>query len=251
MTISPDFSPAATALTAVLGAYLLLGEPLLGRRMYASLARRRATEPGALVRYFRVVLALWWALAALAAAALLLSPGLAAADLGIALPDKPAAVAVGVLFCAVIAVTSGRALRDLDRQGKHVPGRAAIEAMLPGTPRERALAVAFGVSDGICAEFVYRGLLIAFGVGVLGLHLYAAAALSVLVYAVAGYYQGRQGLLVFAVFGALLSGLYLATGSLLLPVALHVILSVRDLTTLTPPTPSAPPTASAAPLAAK
>ncbi|MFF8659584.1 CPBP family intramembrane glutamic endopeptidase [Streptomyces huasconensis] len=249
MTISPDFSPAATALTAVLGAYLLLGEPLLGRRMYASLARRRAGEPGALVGYFRSALGLWWALAACAVAALLLSPGVAAADLGIAPPDKPAVVVVGVLLSTVIAVTSGRTLRDLDRQGKHVPGRAAIEAMLPGTPRERALAVAFGVTDGICAELVYRGLLIAFGVGVLGLHLYAAAALSVLVYAVAGYYQGRQGLLVFGAFGALLTGLYLATGSLLLPMAMHVVLSVRDLTVLAPPTPSATPLT--APLATK
>ncbi|MEV7191871.1 CPBP family intramembrane glutamic endopeptidase [Streptomyces sp. NPDC093510] len=230
MTISPDFSAASTAVAATLTAYLLLGEPWAGRRMYGSLARRRDTEPRALVRYFGLVLTLWWAFAALALAALLLSPGTAAADFGLAVPERPTYVVAGILLAAAIAVSSGRNFHDLAKRGRNVPGLAAIEAMLPRTAEERRLAVAVAVTDGLCAELVYRGLLIAFGVGTLGLDLYAAAALSVLVYALAGIYQGRQGVLVFALLGAVLTGLYLATGSLLLPVALHVFLSVRDLT---------------------
>lgn len=230
MTISPDFSAASTAVAAVLTAYLLLGEPWAGRRMYGSLARRRDTEPRALVRYFGLLLALWWAFAALAVAALLLSPGADAADFGLTAPERPVYVVTGILLVGAIAVASGRNFHDLAKRGKNVPGLAAIEAMLPRTAEERRLAIAVAVTDGLCAELVYRGLLIAFGVGVLGLDLYAAAALSVVVYAVAGCYQGRQGVLVFALLGTVLSGLYLATGSLLLPVAVHVFLSVRDLT---------------------
>ncbi|QES40902.1 CPBP family intramembrane metalloprotease [Streptomyces venezuelae] len=230
MTISPDFSAASTAVTAVLAAYLLLGEPWAGRRMYESLARRRDTEPRALVRYFGLVLTLWWAFAALAVAALLLSPGTDAADFGLAMPDRPVYAVTAVLLAGAIAVTSGRNFRALAEQGKNVPGLASIEAMLPRTEQERRLAIAVAVTDGIGAELVYRGLLIAFGVGALGLDPYVAAAFSVLVYAVAGFYQGRRGVLAFAFFGVVFAGLYLASGSLLLPVAVHVFLSVRDLT---------------------
>lgn len=226
---APEFSAAATAVAGVLGAYLLLVEPWLGRRMYASLARRRATEPRALVRYFTLTITLWWAFAALALSALLLSPGVRATDLGLALPKDPLFFLPVVLLFAAIAVASGRAFRDMAKDGKHIPGRAAIEAMLPRTGTERRLAVAAAVTDGICAELVHRGLLIAFGVGALGLDPYLAAALSLAVYALAGWYQGATGIVVLALFGALLTGLYLATGSLLLPIAVHAMISVRDL----------------------
>lgn len=239
MTVSPDFSAPATAVAGVLAGHLLLVEPWLGRRMYASLARRRATRPGALVRYFTLSIALWWAFAALAGSVLLLSPGATAADFGLTAPEDPLYVVVVVLLFAVVAVASGRAFHAMARQGKHIPGRAAIEAMLPRTAAERRLAMAAAVTDSLCSELVYRGLLIAFGVGVLGLDLYAAAALALAVYALAGWYQGGSGVLVFALFGALLTGLYLATGSLLLPVAVHAMLSVRDLLIPAPELPRA------------
>ncbi|MFC8129333.1 CPBP family intramembrane glutamic endopeptidase [Streptomyces sp. NPDC057302] len=227
---APDFSAASMAVAAVLGAYLLLGEPLLGRRLYGSLARRRDTEPRALVGYFTFVLAFWWVLAALAGVVLLLSPAMSAADLGIAAPESPVSAAVVIVAVVAVSVVSGRKMRALAEGGRNVPGLASIQAMLPRTPQERRLAIAVAVTDGICAELVYRGLLIAFGVGVLGLNLYAAAALSVLVYALAGLYQGRSGAIAFALVGVLFAGLYVSTGSLLLPVAIHVALSIRDLT---------------------
>ncbi|MEU7580724.1 CPBP family intramembrane glutamic endopeptidase [Streptomyces sp. NPDC041068] len=230
MTISPDFSAASTAVTAVLAAYLLLGEPFVGRRVYGSLARRRDTEPRALVRYFGLTITLWWAFAGLAVAALLLSPGLDAADLGITAPERPGYTVALICVFTAIAVATGRNFRGLAEQGKNVPGLSSIEAMLPRTTEERRLAVALAVTDGICAELVYRGLLIAFGVGALGLNLYLAVGLSALVHAAAGFYQGRQGMALFGLFGAVFGGLYVATGSLLLPVVAHVALSVRDLT---------------------
>ncbi|MFD0413527.1 CPBP family intramembrane glutamic endopeptidase [Streptomyces sp. NPDC127108] len=236
---APEFSAAATAVAGVLGAYLLLVEPWLGRRMYASLARRRATEPRALVRYFTFSIGFWWVFAALASTTLLLSPDVTAADLGLALPEDPLFFFPVVLLFAVIAVASGRAFRDMAKEGKHIPGRAAIEAMLPRTGTERRLAIAAAVTDGVCAELVYRGLLIAFGVGALGLDPYLAAALSLAVYALAGWYQGGTGIVVLALFGALLTGLYLATGSLLLPIAVHAMISVRDLLIPAPELPRA------------
>ncbi|WP_158070514.1 CPBP family intramembrane glutamic endopeptidase [Streptomyces luteocolor] len=230
MTISPDFSVASTTVTAALAAFLLIAEPWLGRRAYGSLARRRDAEPRALVRYFTFVLGAWWAYAAVAVAALLLSPGVDAADLGITAPERPVYTIVLIILFAAVTVASGRNFRGLAEQGKNVPGLSSVEAMLPRTGKERGLAVAVAVTDGICAELVYRGLLIAFGIGVLGLNSYLAVALSAVVYALAGSYQGRQGMAAFALFGVFFGGLYLATGSLLLPVVAHVALSLRDLT---------------------
>ncbi|MGB8945452.1 MAG: CPBP family intramembrane glutamic endopeptidase [Streptomyces sp.] len=230
VSLSPEFSAVSTAVAAAVGAYLLLGEPWLGRRVYASLARRRDTEPRALVGYFTFVLVFWWVLAALAMTVLLFSPAMAAADLGIALPESPLTAVAVIAVMVVVSVVSGRKMRALAEGGRNVPGLASIQAMLPRTRQERRLAIAVAVTDGICAELVYRGLLIAFGVGVLGLDVYVAAAFSVLAYALAGIYQGRSGVIAFGLVGVLFTGLYLASGSLLLPVAIHIALSVRDLT---------------------
>ncbi|WP_156724249.1 CPBP family glutamic-type intramembrane protease [Streptomyces apocyni] len=242
MTISPDFTTAALAVAAVLVAYLAVGEPWLGRRMYGSLERRRDSEPRALVRYYRVVLGIWCALGALAVAVLALSPGAAAGDLGLGAPDDPLFTYALIPVFLVAVGWSGWVFRQKARDGRHIPGLSSISAMLPRTPGEHRYAVAVGLADGVIGEFVYRGLLIALGVGVLGLNVYVAAALALAVYALAGLYQGRKGVLLFAFFGAVATLLYLQTGSLLLPVVFHAAIAVRDLVMTQDPerTPSAP-----------
>ncbi|MBC9717935.1 CPBP family intramembrane metalloprotease [Streptomyces sp. TRM66268-LWL] len=229
MAISPEFGTAGAAATAVLAAYLLLADPWIGRRMYASLERRRDSEPRALVRYFALVTVLWWLAAALAGAALLAADDVAASDVGLGAPESPWYAALLCALLVVGAVVTGRSLRRLHAEGRSVPGLSTIAAMLPRTPAERRIATVAAVTDGLCAEFVYRGLLIAFGVGVLGLNVYVAAAISLAAYALAGLYQGRRGVLAFAVFGAIATMFYLVTGSLLVPVVFHVVMTVRDL----------------------
>ncbi|MFP3990481.1 CPBP family intramembrane glutamic endopeptidase [Streptomyces sp. E11-3] len=229
MTISPDFTAVSLAVAAVLVAYLAVGEPWLGRRMYASLERSRDGEPRALVRYYRVVLGVWCALGALAVAVLALSPDAAASDLGLGAPDDSLFTYLLIPVFLVAIAWSGRVFQQKARDGRHIPGLSSIGAMLPRTRGERRYAVALGVADGVVGEFIYRGLLIALGVGVLGLDLYVAAALSLAVYALAGLYQGSKGMLLFAFFGAVSTMLYLQTGSLLLPVVFHAAIAIRDL----------------------
>ncbi|MEU6389868.1 CPBP family glutamic-type intramembrane protease [Streptomyces sp. NPDC046939] len=230
--ISPHLTTASVVTAAAVTLYLAAGEPFVGRRMYASLARRRDSEPAALVRYFRATLGFWAVLVALCGAVYALSPGLTAADLGLVAGDGPVA-ATGFTGALLAAVALGkRRMRAPAGDGKHVRGLDAVSAMLPRTRRERGYAVAVALVDAIGSELLYRGLLIAFGVGALGLHVYVAAALAVLVYAGAGLYQGRSGVRAFALFGGLCTALYLLTGSLLLPVAVHALLSLRDLVVL-------------------
>lgn len=235
MTISPEFSALTLVLAVPLVAYLAVGEPLLGRRMYADLERRRERDPAALVRYFSVSLGIWAATGVLAAAVLAVSSGVDRADVGLTAPDEPGWAAVIMLAFAVAAVAGTVRLRRLARDGRNVPGQSAIAAMLPRTRAERRLAAVVAVAEGVWAELLYRGLLIALLVGVAGLNLYVAAGVALAVYAAAGWYQGSRGLVVFAFFGALMTSFYLMTESLLLPAAIHVVLTLRDLVLIPAP----------------
>ncbi|MBO1335247.1 type II CAAX prenyl endopeptidase Rce1 family protein [Streptomyces sp. VRA16 Mangrove soil] len=228
LAVSPEFTAPALALSAAAALWLAVGEPFAGRRMYASLARRRETQPRALVRYFRVTLLFWAAAAALVWGVWALSPGITAADLGLTAGDRSVA-AVGAVAAVAAGVLWSRRLGALAREGRHVPGLDEIAAMLPRTRPERRWAVAVAVADALGSELLYRGLLIAFGVGALGLNLYGAAALALLIYAGAGLYQGRAGCAAFGAVGFMTTWLYLFTGSLLLPVVVHLVLSLRDL----------------------
>ena len=51
--------------------------------------------------------------------------------------------------------------------------------------------------------------------------------LAALLFGLAHSYQGISGMLLTALAGALFCGLYVATGSLLLPILLHILIDVR------------------------
>jgi uncharacterized protein len=109
--------------------------------------------------------------------------------------------------------------------GKVVPDYGPL---LPESRRERLWFVAVSVSAGICEEIVYRGWLLAFLHGTCGLDgsllIVAAAAL----FGLGHVYQGVLGVVGTAYVGAVLAGLYVASGSLLLPIILHVLIDVRS-----------------------
>jgi membrane protease YdiL (CAAX protease family) len=106
----------------------------------------------------------------------------------------------------------------------------ATLALLPRTRRERHLFTVVGVTAGICEEWLYRGFFLAVVSALAGrppapvLVLVAAAA-----FGLAHAYQGPAGILTTAVLGGVLAALYLATGSLLLPVLLHAAIDLRFL----------------------
>ncbi|MQA96540.1 MAG: hypothetical protein GEV11_18530 [Streptosporangiales bacterium] len=72
----------------------------------------------------------------------------------------------------------------------------------------------------------------------LGLGVIPAAVVSTVVYGLAFLYQGARRIPVGMLFGALLTAVYVLTGSMLLPVALAVVITCRDLLSL--PAPAAP-----------
>ncbi|XVQ86065.1 CPBP family intramembrane glutamic endopeptidase [Microbispora siamensis] len=236
MNISASFSTPGLLLTVALAAYLAFAAPWLGKRQYDRLARRRAHDPRALVHAYRLWIAEEWIWLAVTALILALSPGLDLADLGFAMPgnlDQIAPAVVGMMSAIVIGTLL---LRRLARSGRAVPGQSAVAELMPRTSAERWHGLAMAVTAGVCEEIVYRGLLIAFGVGVLGLGTTAAAALALVVFVAGHFYQGWKGMVVVALLGFWLTTVYVSTGSLLLPILVHILIDVRGLVCMPAPT---------------
>jgi len=100
--------------------------------------------------------------------------------------------------------------------------------LVPRTTRERAVAAGVAVTGGVFGELLYRGLFIALVAGT-GVPLWAAAVLSVVLFSVAHLYQGWWGLLSAGTSGTLFTVLYLGTGSIWVPILVHVALDLRSL----------------------
>jgi membrane protease YdiL (CAAX protease family) len=238
---SPDLSPLSLAAGLLVLAYLLIGEPVWGRVAYARLRRDRAADPLALVRLYRLTVLVEWPLAAAVLAMVALDPGIDAAGLGLVWPsgDRTGTVAGMVAAASAGAVIGAVVVRRAAAKGQTVPGTEAVEAKLPRTRRERWWALAVAVTAGVCEELLYRGFLIAL-FAALGLPVWAAAVAALAVFAVGHVYQGARGVAGVTVLGALFTGAYLLSGSLLPGIWLHVLVDVRGLL-FTPPPVGGPP----------
>ena len=107
-----------------------------------------------------------------------------AADVGLAWPEDVGRVApafAGFLIALVAGAVAAR------RAGGIPTG---ADDLLPRTGEERGWFAAVAVTAGCCEELLYRGVLIAFGTGVLGLGVWPAAAIAVVVFGAAHLYQG-------------------------------------------------------------
>lgn len=217
-------------LAAALVAYLAVVTPWLGRHTYDRLVRDRDRDPAALVRMFRLWIADTWAVTAVALAVVWLAPQLDAARVGLTLGADTSFLG-GFLRGGLFGLPIGVALLVAVRRRA---GRAASEAapapphaaMLPRTRAERWHAAAMSVTAGVGEEIVYRGVLIAIGTHLLGLPVAVAAVLALALFAVGHLYQGAVGMLAAAAVGGAFTMLYLGTGSLLLPIALHTVIDL-------------------------
>lgn len=252
MTWLPDsldgFGPATLAALIVAG-YLVAGEPLAGAVLHRRFEGRLESDPRARRSFYRRLLVLEWGLALLTLLVWASAPGVSAAQVGLTWPRHWPGPITGILVLAVVVFVflTTRALRmgalvragEAARRAASGPGEAGRHAevtvhstlaLLPRSPRERWLFTVVGVTAGVCEEWLYRGFFLAVVSALLGgppiavLVLVAAAA-----FGIAHAYQGVGGVLLTAVLGGVLAALYLATGSLLLPVLLHALIDLRFL----------------------
>jgi membrane protease YdiL (CAAX protease family) len=239
---APRFDALSTTLVVLLLAYMFVVGPLLGLHL------RRRMDAGGLRpgRFYVEALAEQWLTAAVTLVVVGAAAGVGREHVGLA-NTRPGtwwwtlyAVALGAAVLGVGVVVRRRIL-----SGHTVRRPAHLDALLPRTPAERRLAAVVAVSAGVCEELVYRGLLLAVGVGLLGLHPLLAGLLALVAFTVNHVYQGWVGMLGAAAIGFACTGLCLWTGSLLPAVILHVAIDLRGLLLLPPreenPGPATPP----------
>lgn len=231
-------APAAIVIGTLVA--LIAANAWLGRRRFARWLALRANNSAILTSFYLRLIAGTLTLGLAVPLTLLLSPELDPADLGLRAPRE---LWWGLALSAYTLVLIGfgaRGRRRRMRDGKqYVP--AMIAALLPTTTTQRWLAAGLSVTAGVVEEAIFRGLLIAAGVSLLGLPVLVAAALSLALFSWGHVYQGRAGVIGAAALGGVFTGVYLVTGSLLLPIILHI---GQDLAAflLTPPVPVKPST---------
>ncbi|KCZ94043.1 CPBP family intramembrane glutamic endopeptidase [Hyphomonas johnsonii] len=104
---------------------------------------------------------------------------------------------------------------------------AKLAPFLPKTGRQHRWGMALSVSAGIAEEIAYRGFvmwLLAFFMPV-----YAVIAVQAIIFGLAHAYQGWGGAVGTAILGAVIGVVYWATGSLFLPIMLHMLVDAMSL----------------------
>jgi len=230
---------SASLASVVLVVWLLLGEPLLGRWSHRRLlAALDAGRSGARLRFYRSWTSMAWALAAVTTL-VVLANGWSLAEMGLRLPKGTGDFSRGFVGGMVGALIAGSAVGvalsrrkrpALARGEPRVAGGDKVLRMLPHQRTERWSFAALAITAGITEEWIWRG----FGAAALRaafpqLPLAATVVLLALAFGWAHVYQGVGGMLATAVLGGLFAWLYLSTGSLLLPMLLHVLIDLRAL----------------------
>jgi len=152
----------------------------------------------------------------------------AAADIGLGAPGGwPFWMGAGAT-AVVIAVLAGQAFqvrRSTDAQAsirRQFTGDTVL--MVPHNEAERRLFVGLSFTAGICEEVLYRGFLI--GYLMTWMPEWPAVAFSAVVFGMAHLYLGWIGVARAAVTGAILGAVYMWTGSLWIPIVLHIAVDI-------------------------
>jgi uncharacterized protein len=161
----------------------------------------------------------------LALEAVLVGPGLDLADLGL----RPVTAGDVLIALGLPATAAGTAAVLAIRSGGISPDDDPLSFLRPRTPSERRWAAAGAVAAGTGEEIVFRGLFIAAGTGMLGLPVWAAAVLAVILFGVGHRYQGVRGMITTGAAAVVFTVLYALTGNLIVPIALHITVDLVSL----------------------
>jgi membrane protease YdiL (CAAX protease family) len=219
----------ATVLVHGLAAYAVLAAPWLGRIWYRKARSRIAAGiPQARLRLYRGILGEQIATTGLI---LLLwrSGRLSALNLGLVAPRSWPGTLTGL--CAVLGVLAWSSFR-LRAKAEKIREKASnsVGALLPDSRQERRWYGVISAGAGISEELVFRGfLLFYFRCYLPQLNTFEAALLTSLVFGLAHIYQGWKPAVGTGLLGLALAGLYLISGSLLLPALVHAALDWRVL----------------------
>jgi membrane protease YdiL (CAAX protease family) len=220
-----------TILDAVVAVLLSVTFFIWGRRIISRLEATAAPDLPSLRNYaYTGTITLQWVLL-IAVAVIWIVHGRPLADLGLIQHFNTALwICLALLAISLIAILPWRA-HLLAKPETLEKLREISEGTGPGRlfPRTRAELVRFyamSISSGITEEVLFRGFLTWY------FHhwfpLWIAAVFSTMLFALGHLYQGLNGAIQAAVLGAVFVTLYLLTGSLLIPVLLHVLINLHQ-----------------------
>ena len=120
--------------------------------------------------------------------------------------------------------------RNLKVRDKLLKAFRTLDFILPVTREERAWFALVSITAGICEEILYRGFLIRYlSESPWHAGIRYAMAVSSLAFGMAHGYQGLKGIAGTAIIGAVMAVVFIITGSLWLPIALHAAFDLRVL----------------------
>jgi membrane protease YdiL (CAAX protease family) len=225
----PGVVDVAAALSVLLAAWMVLVQPLAGRRRYRRLLERLGHDPSARLHHYHRGIAFEWLGAALVGLLALLAhsrlrslwpPG----------DNTGVGAQIPYLAVAIVAITAVyRYGGQATRQALAIQLRP-VAALLPRTGTERRWFALLAVTAGICEELLYRG----FGLAALrwaapGISETTLVVVTGAAFGLAHLYQGRLGVTLTGLLGAYLAWITISTGSLLPVMLLHALLDLRIL----------------------
>lgn len=201
--------------------------PLLGARDYRIFLRRiNEGDADVRVNFYKGVLKFHWPLTIGLMAWWLLS-GSSLESIGLVpVADGRQWIAIGVGVLAVLAQVVYLAMvsRNVDKLTAIKEQMGKLSNLAPRTPAEGRLFDMASITAGVCEEILYRGLLLATLLPLLG--TWPAIVISSLIFGLGHAYQGISGIAKTSVIGLVLALLTVSSGSLFIAIVLHAVVDL-------------------------
>ncbi|GCE19361.1 CPBP family intramembrane glutamic endopeptidase [Dictyobacter kobayashii] len=228
-------SNVALILSSLFTLYIGIVRPLLSRRRYQKFKEAVVNHPTLRTRYYRRILVEPWLWLVVIGIILQLDSA-PLSVLGLKTPDDWTLTIlliaeVVILLIIVHAVLLYR-MKKTQRPAMAAALILKIKELLPHTAQERSLWLFISITAGICEEITFRGFLLVYFLAIsnffgLQIPLAEAAFLSSVLFGFAHIYQGWKGVLGTGLLGAIFAYLYISTGSLILPIIIHILIDAR------------------------
>jgi len=194
--------------------------------------RMDSGEDGILMLEYKDTLVILWGGTALVIAVWLIN-GRTLADMGFVFGSSTSHL-IGWIVVAVLSLLLTAQVYLISRNPKSaeairtaIAGEPGVVRILPKTEQEHSWFKILSVTAGITEEIIFRGYLIWFFA--LYLPLWWAAFVALVFFVAAHLYQESvRSLLKVASVGAILSALYLLSGSLLAAIVLHAVVDLTN-----------------------
>ena len=188
----------------------------------------QAGQPRARLDSYRVTMIIQWGLVVVALV-LWRVTGREWSDLGLRLEGGMGAwigSGLGLAVLVALAWQTRSVLRSAEKRREVQAACADLTDMLPQDVEESRAFTALSVTAGICEELLYRGFVLAVLTPMLG--AWWAVAASSVAFGVAHAYQGPSGIAKTGAIGFAMAGLYLLTGSLWVPMIVHMAVDANS-----------------------